>query len=165
MSFSLHGIGVSKGIAIGKVYVIDHDVVEVSEFSLSKQSLEDEVSRFKEALEIARQQLSRIRDNVPKNAPGDVAAFIDTHLLMLEDSSLAQVPIQIIREKQCNAEWALKLQCDALVQVFDKMDSAVASKMSNTLSRECCECCEVIPNYPPLRWVNCSPVRLSWRTI
>ena len=150
MSFSLHGIGVSKGIAIGKVYVIDHDVVEVSEFSLSKQSLEDEVSRFKEALEIARQQLSRIRDNVPKNAPGDVAAFIDTHLLMLEDSSLAQVPIQIIREKQCNAEWALKLQCDALVQVFDKMDDPYLSSRKQDVEHVVARVLRVLRGYTEL---------------
>ena len=150
MSFSLHGIGVSKGIAIGKVYVIDHDVVEVSEFSLSKQSLEDEVSRFKEALEIARQQLSRIRDNVPKNAPGDVAAFIDTHLLMLEDSSLSQVPIQIIYEKQCNAEWALKLQCDSLVQVFDKMDDPYLSSRKQDVEHVVARVLRILRGYTEL---------------
>jgi len=150
VSFSLHGIGVSKGIAIGKVYVIDHDVVEVSEFSLSKQSLEDEVSRFKEALEIARQQLSRIRDNVPKNAPGDVAAFIDTHLLMLEDSSLSQVPIQIIYDKQCNAEWALKLQCDALVQVFDKMDDPYLSSRKQDVEHVVARVLRILRGYTEL---------------
>ena len=40
---------------------------------------------------------------------------------MLEDNALTEEPKTIIREKLCNAEWALKLQRDALVNVFDEM--------------------------------------------
>jgi len=122
VSLTIHGIGVSKGIAIGKVYVIDHDVIEVSEYTLAKHYLDDEVARFEGALEVARGQLNRIREHLPPNTSPEVAEFIDTHLLMLDDSLLAKAPIQVIYERQCNAEWALKLQCDQLVKVFEEMD-------------------------------------------
>ncbi|MCV6639403.1 phosphoenolpyruvate--protein phosphotransferase [Candidatus Albibeggiatoa sp. nov. NOAA] len=127
MSFTLKGIGVSKGIAIGKIHIIDHDTIEVNEYTLSKQSLDDEVARFEDALVIARQQLQKIQKNIPKTAPEDVVTFIETHLLMLNDSLLVDAPIQFIKEKQCNAEWALKLQCDYLVKVFDEMDDPYIS--------------------------------------
>ncbi|WP_353572647.1 phosphoenolpyruvate--protein phosphotransferase [Candidatus Albibeggiatoa sp. nov. BB20] len=127
MSFTLQGIGVSKGIAIGKIHIIDHDTIEVNEYTLSKQSLDDEVARFENALVIARLQLEKIQQNVPKTAPEDVVTFIETHLLMLNDSLLVDAPINFIREKQCNAEWALKLQCDYLVKVFDEMDDPYIS--------------------------------------
>lgn len=127
MSFTLQGIGVSKGIAIGKVHIIDHDTIEVSEYTLSKKNLDDEVARFENALVIARQQLQNIQQNIPKTAPEDVVTFIETHLLMLDDSLLVDAPINFIREQQCNAEWALKLQCDYLVKIFDEMDDPYIS--------------------------------------
>lgn len=122
VSFTLHGIGVSKGIAIGKVYILDHDLIEVNQWYLSQQALEEEISRFRQAVSIARQQLQRIHASIPQNATEDVAAFIETHLLMLDDQMLVEAPIRIIREQQCNAEWALKLQCDHLTQIFESMD-------------------------------------------
>ncbi len=127
MSFTLQGIGVSKGIAIGKVHIIDHDSIEVNEYTLSKQSLDDEVARFKNALAIAREQLRKIQQNIPKTAPEDIVTFIETHLLMLDDSLLVDSPIAFIYERQCNAEWALKLQCDYLVKIFDEMDDPYIS--------------------------------------
>ena len=127
MSFTLHGLGVSKGIAIGKVHIIRHDQIEVSEYTLSKHSLEEEVNRFEDALAIARQQLLNIRDKAPKDTAVDIAAIIEAHLLMLDDSLLTRVPIDLIYQHQCNAEWALKLQCESLVQIFDKMEDPYLS--------------------------------------
>lgn len=127
MSFTLHGLGVSKGIAIGKVHIIRHDQVEVSEYTLSKHNLEEEVSRFEKALAIARQQLLHIRDKAPKDTAVDIAAIIEAHLLMLDDSLLTRAPIELIYQHQCNAEWALKLQCESLVQIFDKMEDPYLS--------------------------------------
>ena len=54
----------------------------------------------------------------------EIAAFIDTHLLMLDDATLAATPMELIRQRGCNAEWALKLQRDAISDVFEQMDDA-----------------------------------------
>jgi phosphoenolpyruvate-protein phosphotransferase (PTS system enzyme I) len=112
VSIALHGIGVSKGVAIGAVHIIDHVEIDVNEYTLSRQSLETEIIRFQEALDTAREQLTRIRTHVTESMRVDLTAFIDTHLMMLEDDLLTDAPVQIIRQRQCNAEWALKIQCD-----------------------------------------------------
>jgi phosphotransferase system enzyme I (PtsI) len=127
VSFTLHGIGVSKGIAIGKVYIINHDPVEINEYSISTIHLDEEVARFENAISTARQQLLHIRDKIPTDATVDLAAFIDANLLMLEDSLLTRVPIDLIYEHQCNAEWALKMQCESIVHIFDKMEDPYLS--------------------------------------
>jgi phosphotransferase system enzyme I (PtsI) len=59
---------------------------------------------------------------IPATASGDVTAFIDAHLLMLEDATFTEAPVRLIRAHHCNAEWALKIQRDSLAQVFDDMD-------------------------------------------
>lgn len=122
MTFVLQGIGAAKGIAIGRVHTIERGRPEVREYEVAKNAIRSEVARFKRALKAAATELKQVKLRIPKNTATDVAAFIDTHLLMLEDSALTSVPIELIKEKHCNAEWALKLQRDAVVSVFDLMD-------------------------------------------
>ncbi|MDV3237744.1 MAG: phosphoenolpyruvate--protein phosphotransferase [Gammaproteobacteria bacterium] len=124
MAVQLTGIGVSRGIVIGKAHTLLRGELEVLEYSIPKHLLGDEVARFRRALEIARGQLRAIRERVPPNTRADIVEFIDTHILMLEDSTLTIAPEHLIHSLQCNAEWALKLQRDALVQVFEEMDDA-----------------------------------------
>jgi len=122
MSLALSGIGVSRGVAIGKAHIILRGTVEVLESAIPKHLIEDEVARYLKAVDCARQQLQDIRVRIPENTQVDIAAFIDTHLLMLNDATLLTTPVEIIRERGCNAEWALKLQRNAVVDVFEQMD-------------------------------------------
>jgi len=122
MSIAISGTGVSRGIAIGKVHRLERGEVEVYEAAIPKQLVEDEVARFRRAVRTARQQLKAIRNSIPETTRMDISDFIDTHLLMMEDSMLTAAPVELIREHQCNAEWALKSQRDALAAVFDEMD-------------------------------------------
>ncbi|ADE13523.1 phosphoenolpyruvate-protein phosphotransferase [Nitrosococcus halophilus Nc 4] len=122
MTLELHGIGVSRGIAIGKVHILSRDQPEVNEYFLPLNLIENEVQRYQAALSTAKAQLQSIQEQIPDNIPTDIASFINTHLLMLEDKALAIVPIDLIQNRHCNAEWALKLQRDALASVFDEMD-------------------------------------------
>jgi phosphoenolpyruvate-protein phosphotransferase (PTS system enzyme I) len=127
VSISLQGVSVSRGIAIGHVHIIQHDQLDVREYNIRNTQLDKEISRFNDAISNARQQLRAIRDHIPASTSVDISAFIDTHLLMLEDNALTEEPKRIIKERLCNAEWALKLQRDALVSVFDEMEDAYLS--------------------------------------
>ncbi|NQZ53904.1 MAG: phosphoenolpyruvate--protein phosphotransferase [Piscirickettsiaceae bacterium] len=122
MTLELQGIGVSRGIAIGRAHILFHNKPDVREYLIPAFEIEQEVDRLINATEQAREQLKSIRNQIPANAPADVASFIDTHLLMLSDSSLTKVPIEMIKTRRCNAEWALQLQRDALINVFNEMD-------------------------------------------
>lgn len=122
MTLSLQGTGVSPGIAIGPVHILHRDTLEIVEYSLAGDIIHEEIMRFEQALDLARQYLQRIKEQIPVHTQSDIAAFIDTHLLMLDDSTLTKRPVEIIQTRRCNAEWALKLQRDALVRVFDEMD-------------------------------------------
>ncbi len=122
MSLALSGIGVSRGIAIGRAHVLLRGSIEVLESVLPEDLIENEVERFLQAVNSARQQLESLRERIPPGTRADIAAFIDTHRLMLDDATLVTTPVELIRERGCNAEWALKLQRDAVVEVFDRMD-------------------------------------------
>ena len=122
MALILSGAGVSRGIAIGPCLVIRRDELEVLEYVVPRALVDDEVARFESAIKKSQRQLNQLRKQIPVDTQPEISTFIDTHLLMIEDEALCRVPISLIRQQQCNAEWALKLQRDALVAVFDEMD-------------------------------------------
>ena len=122
MSIALAGICAAKGVAIGRLYVADRAQLEVTEYEVASEEVEAEVERLFAAVAAARRQLQEIKGRIPADTSADIASFIDTHLLMLQDSALTTVPAEIIRERGCNAEWALKVQRDDLVSVFEAMD-------------------------------------------
>lgn len=124
MSLMFTGIGVSRGIAIGDAYLLRRNQIDVTSRSLSKKSVPAEIRRLKRALKSARQQLLNTRDNIPKDAPTDVSAFIETHILMLDDDALSQRPIEIIKADLINAEAALQQQREELGRVFGSMEDA-----------------------------------------
>ena len=122
MSILLNGIGVSKGIAIGEAYVFSREKFKISEYKIPDSQLENEIQRFKIALTQAGDQLRKIKNRIAKDTPADILAFIDTHLLMLQDPAFDEGTTGNIKEYSCNAEWALQIQSDRLVQVFDEME-------------------------------------------
>ncbi len=151
MSISFHGVGVSRGIAIGKAHILERDQLEITEYCLKADSVGDELRRFEHALLAARQQLRAIRDHIPRSTAADIAGFIDTHLLMLDDAALAQEPARIIAERRCNAEWALKVQRDALVGVFEEMDDPYLRTRKDDVDHVVNRIQRILQNQAPLR--------------
>lgn len=122
MSLMFNGIGASKGIAIGQAHILRRNQIDVAERTLPKKAIPAEIKRLKKALKTAREHFQKTQDSIPKDAPTDVSAFLETHLLMLDDSLLSQSPIEIIKSTQCNAEAAIQEQRKALTKVFESMD-------------------------------------------
>lgn len=123
-SFSMHGVGVSSGIAIGHAHLISHALLEVVHFKIEGTAVAAEVQRFERAIQIVKDDLEHLKAQLPKNAPAELAAFINTHLAMLSDKSLSEAPKRIIANELCNAEWALKQQMDEIVAQFDAIEDA-----------------------------------------
>ena len=127
MTISIQGISISRGIAIGKAHCIKRDQIDTPQYIINKTDVDKEISRLINAIANARKELKAIRDNIPSTTSMNISEFINTHLLMLEDNALTEEPKKIIQDRLYNAEWALKLQRDALVNVFDEMADAYLS--------------------------------------
>src|SRR5512147_2604517 len=122
MSFTIHGIGVSGGIAIGHAHLMRHDGIEVPRIVVPSHQVAEESTRFDAAVRQVRAELEELRTSVPSTAPAELTAFINLHLMILGDSMLSAAPRKIIETEQCNAEWALKVQADTLVAQFDEIE-------------------------------------------
>ena len=122
MSFAIHGVPVSGGIAIGYAHLVSHTRLEVPHYIIADDELAEETHRFETAVAAVRAELESLRAELSPTAPQEFAAFLDVHLLILDDSTLAKKPLEIIETERCNAEWALKTQADGLLAQFDAID-------------------------------------------
>ena len=121
MSFTLHGLGVSAGIAIGRAMLMSHATLEVSHLTLAPRLVDKEIARFDAAIAAVKSELLTMKENT-EHAPAELSAFIDIHTMFLEDTELVDKPREIIRDRRCNAEWALVQQMEHLVGQFEQFD-------------------------------------------
>ena len=121
MSFILHGLGVSGGIAIGRAMLMSHATLEVSHLTIAPRMVDKEIARFEAAVKVVKRELEAMKESA-ENAPAELGAFIDIHMMFLDDPELFDKPREIIRERRCNAEWALVQQMERLVAQFSKFD-------------------------------------------
>jgi len=122
MSFTIHGIGVSGGIAIGRAHLLTNTRLEVEHYDIAPAEIDAEQARFDNAIATARNELAALVQHIPENAPPEFEGFLDLHLMILGDSTLSEVPKQIIASQRSNAEWALTQQAETLLSQFDRIE-------------------------------------------
>ncbi|MET0264001.1 MAG: phosphoenolpyruvate--protein phosphotransferase [Duganella sp.] len=121
-SFTLHGIAVSRGIAIGRAHKLAAAALDVKHYLVAEEHLEAEVLRLQQALAQVHKELQTLWNELPKDAPTELGAFIDVHALILSDPMISEAPLDIIRARHYNAEWALLTQIDELSAQFDEIE-------------------------------------------
>jgi phosphotransferase system enzyme I (PtsI) len=123
VSFALHGIGVSGGIAIGRAQLVSHATREVAHYTIPLAQVPSEIARFSAAIHEVQRELEGLHTALTSgDAPGEFGAFLDVHWMILNDPTLAEAPRRIIAEQRCNAEWALMLQMGVLVEQFEQIE-------------------------------------------
>ncbi len=125
MTFSLHGQAVSGGIAIGRAHLVSHALLEVAQYELRSRDVAPELVRFDKAVATASAELDALRSeaSVP-GAPAELSAFVDLHAMILADPALTEGVRGLIRERRCNAEWAMVQQIQLVADQFDEFEDA-----------------------------------------
>ncbi|MBC7576063.1 MAG: phosphoenolpyruvate--protein phosphotransferase, partial [Tardiphaga sp.] len=121
-SFTLHGIPVSRGIAIGRAHLLTPAALDVKHYLVAEEQLEAEVRRLQHAIAEVHRGLQALWTDLPRDAPTELGAFIDVHALILSDPMISEAPLDIIRTRHYNAEWALVTQIDELSAQFDEIE-------------------------------------------
>ncbi len=134
-SFTLHGIPVSRGIAIGRAHLLRPAAREVKHYLVAEERVESEVKRLTDAIDAVNRELQAVRRDLPPDAPSELAAFIDVHALILSDPIIAEEPLKIIRSRHYNAEWALLTQIDQLSAQFDEIEDEYLRERKNDINQ------------------------------
>ena len=122
MTFSIHGLAVARGIAIGRAVLVASSRVDVAHYFIKPDQVDGEIDRLKRAKEVVFQEVQRLQLALPKDAPTELAALLDVHLMLLQDELLAEGVAHWISERLYNAEWALTSQLDVVARQFDEME-------------------------------------------
>ncbi|WP_374497828.1 phosphoenolpyruvate--protein phosphotransferase [Vogesella indigofera] len=122
MSIVLHGVPIGGGIAIGRAHLLSQSMDDVVHYSIDDHEIAAEQQRFDQAVRATRKQLEMLWGSIPENAPAELGAFLSLHIMLLSDVTLTRDPRELIASLRCNAEWALKQQCDTLVEQFDAIE-------------------------------------------
>ncbi|HET9577532.1 MAG TPA: phosphoenolpyruvate--protein phosphotransferase [Usitatibacter sp.] len=122
VSFTMHGIGVSGGIAIGHAHLFAGMSAEVDHYEVQAAYVPSEQRRYDRAVKEVREELMRLTESVRHSTAAELAPFVKVHVMLLEDDAFTQAPRDIIREQHCNAEWALRQQLDELLGQFSGIE-------------------------------------------
>jgi phosphotransferase system enzyme I (PtsI) len=120
--FTMHGIGVSEGIAIGQAHLFAGMSAEANHYEIGAAQVAAEQRRYDRAVREVREELKDLSESMRHSAAAELAPFVKVHMLLLEDDAFAEAPREIIREQRCNAEWALRIQLDELLQQFSDIE-------------------------------------------
>jgi len=116
--FTMHGIGISGGIAIGHAHLFAGMSAEVDHYAIPAADVLREQRRYDRAVKEVREELKALAQNVRQSGASELEPFVKVHLMLLDDDAFSQAPREIIRTERCNAEWALRLQLDELLAQF-----------------------------------------------
>jgi len=123
-SFTLQGAGVSGGIAIGHAHLVSTARLEVAHYEIAPQEVDAELLRFDTAVARVRNEFAGLQAGVFAGVPAEMKAILNLHAMLLSDANLSMVPRDHIRNRHCNAEWALVLQMDHLAAQFDAIEDS-----------------------------------------
>jgi phosphotransferase system enzyme I (PtsI) len=129
----LQGKGVSSGIAIGKVYLLERGRIHVEKYSIKEDQIEKEVAKFQNAIEIAVKELNTVKETIPDDDIRRHAFIIDAHILMLQDQYFLMEVVDAIKAKKANAEWALDIVVSKFASSFEKVEDPYLREMGRDL--------------------------------
>ncbi len=126
MTFSIHGLAVARGIAIGRAVLVASSRVDVAHYFIEPAQVEREIERVKRGRDAVVEELHRLQQTIsqlgPKDAPHELRALLDVHLMLLQDEEMVGGVKHWIRDRLYNAEWALTTQLEMVARQFDEME-------------------------------------------
>ena len=122
MTFSVHGLAVSRGIAIGRAVLVASSRADVAHYFVDADKTDEEITRVRVARNAVADEITRLQRDLPKDAPHEISALLDVHLMLLQDDQLISGVKKWITERLYNAEWALTTQYETIARQFDDME-------------------------------------------
>jgi phosphotransferase system enzyme I (PtsI) len=118
------GVPASPGIAFGPAFVLSRTDLGVEVYALKSTQVEGEIGRFHKALEAAKADIRRERDELAKGIDARLAKIFDGHLGLLEDPELIGTVESQVRQKRRNAASVLSTLIEERAARLEKVTEA-----------------------------------------
>ena len=141
MTFSIHGLAVSRGIAIGRAVLVASSRVDVAHYFIKPDQVQAEIERVRAGRTAVVDEIHRLQESItrmgPREAPQELSALLDVHLMLLQDVELINGVKHWITDRLYNAEWALTTQLEVIVRHFDEMEDAYLRERKADMEQIC----------------------------
>ena len=131
------GIPVSSGVAIGKAYILAHALNEVEPYNVTEKNITNEIKRFNQAIKQLKSELLSLKKELKKNKMGEYGSFIDVQLAIINDPKISKNPLELIKKSKQNAEWALKVQMEEIINKFNSIENSYIRERKNDIYQVC----------------------------
>jgi phosphotransferase system enzyme I (PtsI) len=108
MDRALVGLSASPGIVLGPVHLLRWEVPDVPHHIIADEDVEQEIARFHDAVERAKERLHQVQERARRHAGPEEAAIFEVQISILEDSELVYRVESYVRQNLC-AEKAFDL--------------------------------------------------------
>src|SRR6218665_2146333 len=88
MTFSIHGLAVARGIAIGRAVLVASGRADVAHYFVQREQVEDEIERVRRGRNAVVEELQRPQVETPADGAHELTALLDVHLMLLQDETL-----------------------------------------------------------------------------
>ncbi|MGM9428435.1 phosphoenolpyruvate--protein phosphotransferase [Hydrogenophaga sp. MI9] len=126
MSFTVHGLAVSRGIAIGRAVIVASSRMDVAHYFVKQDQVEAEIERLRQARNGVVEEIEKVQASLGElgshDAHPELSALLDVHLMLLQDEQLTSGVKHWIVDRHYNAEWALTTQLEVIARQFDEME-------------------------------------------
>ena len=122
MSIQVFGMPVSRGVAIGRAVLVASSRVDVAHYYVGPDQVAHEIQRLRQARDAVAAEIHALQRDLPPEAPAELSALLDVHLMLLRDDALSEATRHWVVERHYNAEWALSAQLEVLARQFDEME-------------------------------------------
>ncbi|MBI3178702.1 MAG: phosphoenolpyruvate--protein phosphotransferase, partial [Deltaproteobacteria bacterium] len=117
------GIGVSPGVAVGRVFLLDRRAVRVPRYHIVADQVTYETQRLAGAITKSVEQLEAIRGRFV-GAGMDHQAILEAHEMMLRDKALLDEASALIGDELINAEWAVSRVLARIRGILERVSDA-----------------------------------------
>ena len=139
MTFSIHGLPVARGIVIGRAVLVASSRVDVAHYFIEASEVAVEIDRVRLGRNAVVDEIHRLQTSIahmgPKEAPHELTALLDVHLMLLNDTDLASGVKHWITDRLYNAEWALTTQLEVIARQFDEMEDEYLRERKSDLEQ------------------------------
>ena len=118
----LSGLPVSKGIAIGRSYLIEHGKNIVKEIYIKKDQTSREIKKLNKSVDLTISEIESIRDKIDPSIKSNIGLFLDTHIMLVKDKSFIDNIKNRIAKKLNSAEWAIHNEYLSIKQSFNDIE-------------------------------------------
>ena len=126
MTFSIHGLAVARGIAIGRAVLVASSRVDVAHYFIDVSQVAAEIDRVRLGRNAVVDEIHRLQASIShkgqKESSHELTALLDVHLMLLQDDELIGGVKHWITDRLYNAEWALTTQLEVIARQFDEME-------------------------------------------